>query len=170
MFKDFKDIIENYKKESNKPSIQVANIVIDYCDKNNIKDLTNLKLLKLLYFINAKHLVETNGTSLFPEELFEAWRHGPVLRSVYDRFKHGIIIPNHDTVEKAKNSFDAKTLNIIIKTLEKYAHLDSWVLVEKTHENGSPWDTVYQSNSSNGHCNAMINNNDIYEFYKNARI
>ena len=48
--------------------------------------LTLAKLQKLLYFAQARHLA-MYGEPLFAGR-FEAWAHGPVLRSVYKRFGH----------------------------------------------------------------------------------
>ncbi len=47
--------------------------------------LSLAKLQKLLYFAQARHLAEY-GRPLFRGR-FEAWAHGPVLRSVYNRFE-----------------------------------------------------------------------------------
>jgi uncharacterized phage-associated protein len=47
--------------------------------------LTNLKLQKFLYYAQAWYLA-LNGKPLFGEDL-EAWVHGPVLPSQYDRFR-----------------------------------------------------------------------------------
>lgn len=47
--------------------------------------ITNKKLQKLLYYTQAWHLVYFD-TQLF-NELPEAWVHGPVYPSVYDRYK-----------------------------------------------------------------------------------
>ena len=47
--------------------------------------LSLAKLQKLLYFAQARHLAAF-GRPLFPGR-FEAWSHGPVLRSVYNRFE-----------------------------------------------------------------------------------
>jgi len=47
--------------------------------------LTNLKLQKMLYYAQAWHLALFNK-ELFEED-FQAWVHGPVLPSQYQRFK-----------------------------------------------------------------------------------
>jgi uncharacterized phage-associated protein len=48
--------------------------------------ITLAKLQKLLYFAQARHLA-MHGEPLFAGR-FEAWSHGPVLRSVHRRFEH----------------------------------------------------------------------------------
>ncbi|MDD4187270.1 MAG: DUF4065 domain-containing protein [Bacilli bacterium] len=157
----FKDIIE----KSNIDTIKIANLVIDYCNNNKI-DITNLKLLKLLYFINIENLNKTNGKPIFKEE-FLAWRHGPVLLSVYDYFKFGIIYPNINEVEKIKLSFNQQILSTIDEVLKKLAKVEVWKLVEKSHEDNSPWYKVYHANKDeHGICEAPISHSDIFNYYK----
>ena len=48
--------------------------------------ITHLKLQKILYYAQADYLVENKGIPLF-EEPIEAWQYGPVVRSVYDKYK-----------------------------------------------------------------------------------
>lgn len=47
--------------------------------------ITNLKLQKLVYYAQAWHLALFD-TSLFPEDI-QAWVHGPVEPTLYERFK-----------------------------------------------------------------------------------
>ena len=65
-------------EKKDKETIKIAYLVIDYCNKHNI-EITNLKLIKLLYFINIEYMLKNNGIPIFEEE-FLAWRHGPVLQ------------------------------------------------------------------------------------------
>lgn len=159
--KIFKEIVE----ESNKDTIKMANLVLDYCNNNKI-DITNLKLLKLLYFINIEYLIKTNGKPIFKEE-FLAWRHGPILLSVYDYFKYGIIYPNKNEVEKIKLSFNQQVLSTVDEVLKKLAKVEAWELVEKSHEAYSPWYKVYHANKDeNGICESPISHCDIFNYYK----
>lgn len=48
--------------------------------------VTPLKLQKILYYIQAWHMVYFNGDQLFTD-VPEAWVNGPVYRNVYTRFK-----------------------------------------------------------------------------------
>ena len=47
--------------------------------------ITNLKLQKLVYYAQAWYLA-LHGKRLFPAE-FQAWVHGPVCHSLYQRFR-----------------------------------------------------------------------------------
>lgn len=46
--------------------------------------ISNLKLQKLVYYAQAWHLA-IHGTPLFEED-FEAWVHGPVIPSLYQKY------------------------------------------------------------------------------------
>lgn len=45
----------------------VANYIIEYCNDHNL-EINNLRIQKLLYFINARNLVE-NGSPLFQDKI-----------------------------------------------------------------------------------------------------
>lgn len=62
----------------------ITNYIIEYCKTNDIK-INNLKLQKILYYIQARSLVENNA-SFFSEKL-EKWKYGPALPSVYHEYK-----------------------------------------------------------------------------------
>ena len=62
----------------------MAKYIIKYCNKSNLP-ISNLKLQKLLYFIQAAFLVE-KGHACFPDEI-EAWDFGPVVPAVYYKYK-----------------------------------------------------------------------------------
>jgi uncharacterized phage-associated protein len=49
-------------------------------------NVTNLKLQKLLYYAQGFHIA-MQGEPLFPESIL-AWEHGPVVRRIYDEYKH----------------------------------------------------------------------------------
>lgn len=62
----------------------VANYIIEYSNKKGYK-INNLKLQKLLYFVNVRNILE-NGAPLF-EESMEKWKYGPVVPDVYHEYK-----------------------------------------------------------------------------------
>lgn len=65
------------------------NIIADYIilrlNADEKMDLINLKLQKLLYYLQAWAL--GINKERFLNSSFEAWVHGPVCRTLYDRFK-----------------------------------------------------------------------------------
>lgn len=147
-------------------SIKFAYYIIQYCNEENIS-ITNLKLNKLLYFMNIQYMLDNSGIPLFEEE-FLAWRHGPVLQSVYNKFCYGIVLPKKEKFNKIISELSDDQLKIIKDVLKRRANLPAWQLVEETHVVGGPWEEVYKKNKdSNGICKASIPNKQIYQFYRN---
>ena len=62
----------------------VANFFIDRA-LDNARPVTLMTLLKVLYFAHAWHLAKENEALI--AQPFEAWRHGPVNRVVYEQMK-----------------------------------------------------------------------------------
>lgn len=64
--------------------IDIVNHIILRANKNGTP-MTNLLLQKVLYYLNAEHLVR-KGTRLFSDTM-EKWGYGPVIPVVYTEFK-----------------------------------------------------------------------------------
>jgi len=65
-------------------AINVAKYIIMRCNQQH-KTISNLKLQKILYFVQAEFLVEKDS-ACFKEEI-EAWDFGPVVPAVYHKYK-----------------------------------------------------------------------------------
>ena len=67
-------------------SEKIANFFLGLAQKEQV-ELTPLKLQKLLYFAHGWHLVlDSDGDPLLDEDI-EAWKYGPVVPSIYHKFK-----------------------------------------------------------------------------------
>ena len=66
-------------------AIDVANYVIKIAKENSIDDITNLKLQKILYFLQTAFLIKNNKSLI--NENFERWDYGPVVPEAYHLFK-----------------------------------------------------------------------------------
>ena len=101
-----------------------------------INDISPLKLQKLLflsYELNAKY----NKEPMFEGD-FEVWRHGPVLRTIYNKFKkYGSEIIDETFEDKINVS--KKDKEIINEALNNYGFLSAWSLVDKTHDVKGIW-------------------------------
>nr|WP_320119751.1 type II toxin-antitoxin system antitoxin SocA domain-containing protein [uncultured Marinifilum sp.] len=65
---------------------QLSHYLIDFFRyKEDV--ITNKKLQKLLYYIQAWHLVYFDGALLFDDQP-QAWVHGPVYSDIYHEYKH----------------------------------------------------------------------------------
>ncbi|MFF1527960.1 Panacea domain-containing protein [Cellulomonas sp. NPDC058312] len=65
-------------------AMQIANWMFARAAASGVRNMSNMKLNKMLYFAQAHHLAAT-GTALFDDDV-EAWDHGPVVYDVYSRF------------------------------------------------------------------------------------
>lgn len=158
-------ILDSLKELENKETIKISYYIIKYCKDKNI-DITNLKLLKLLYFCNIEYQLENNGRPMFSEK-FLAWRHGPVLQSVYNYFCMGIVLPAEDKINFVFSEIPSDKKKVLDKVLKIKANKPTWELVEETHIANGPWINVYNGNKdNNGICQAEIDYEDIYKFYK----
>jgi uncharacterized phage-associated protein len=132
--------------ESNSQSLAtaVSNTFLLLANKDGISDLSNLKMQKLLYFTNRAYL-QTTGTPLF-EEKFSRWPYGPVLPSIYNRFRQygsepiSSLIQNPDgSSYKINLSEDDPVAITIIETWELYKKYSALQLSQLTHQKGSAW-------------------------------
>lgn len=147
----------------------IANFFLDAAEAENMP-MTQFKLLKLVYIAYGWYLALT-GNRLFLESI-EAWKHGPVVSSLYYEFKHfrsdpivgrseDIDLDTWDTISRRIPSSDHKTLLILRKVWAAYRRFSPRDLREKTHEPGGPWAKVYQTEMDV----VPLNDKDILEHY-----
>ena len=132
-------------------AIEVAKYVINYSHDIN-HPISNLKLQKLLYYIQAASLVES-GHKCFEEPII-AWEFGPVVEEAYQLYKEygRSDIPRQNAFKKM--IFDSQQMKIVIheskdivnpekgiieKVVNAYKNiLNPFELVKKTHQE-DPW-------------------------------
>lgn len=131
--------------------------------------LSVLKLHKLLYYVEAWHLVFFNK-KLFDDD-FEAWVHGPVCRRVFARFKeknktmYSEILQNDlDIVEKNDipnfNQVDSHIENV----LNTYGAFSGPQLEMLTHRE-KPWIKARGNLAPSQPCNAIISKESMKTYY-----
>ena len=135
----------------------IANFMLDRADEEE-RPISPMKLLKLVYIAYGWYL------ALFGEKLFEepiyAWKHGPVIESLYHEFKHFRAAP----ITQPSVDFDLDTFDINVPRIDKenepvnlilervwdaYKQFSATALRNKTHERGSPWHAVYEEGKPN---------------------
>lgn len=103
----------------------IADYVIWYAKQNNDYSVNNLKLQKILYFLQAEFLI-TTGHELFSDDI-EAWDFGPVVPSVYYRFRiqgtNHIIMHDEDLeiAPKLISREDRKLIDPVLDMLQPYS-------------------------------------------------
>lgn len=144
-----------------KSASDIANFFIDIAIKvPDIDLMTNLRLNKLLYFAQGEYLAKFNKP-LFEED-FQAWRLGPVIKSIYDEYK----VCGRQAISYVNDSFNdgaftAEEVDLLTDVLISYGKYSAQGLVNLTHEKGSPWDISYKNGE-----NSIIPKSKITEYFK----
>lgn len=93
---------------------------------------SHLVIQKLIYFAFLEGL---KSDLLFFSERFQAWKHGPVLRSVFDQFTSCSDFDQmFANVPELKNK---EIIDILEDTYQTYRHWETWDLVANSHL--GPW-------------------------------
>lgn len=131
--------------------MDVARFIVNYSIDIG-RPVSNLKLQKLLYFVQAS-FIERTGKPCFEEPIVH-WRHGPVVESVYQKYKaYGAENITDKELEYLAFSFDATTmtfnaswtkynedifesshLQLIKSIVQKYKEFSPWEMVDLTHK------------------------------------
>lgn len=127
-----------------------ANFFIDRATRHSM-ELTVMTLLKVLYFAHAWHLAKYQRPLI--AQPFEAWKHGPVNRVVYEQLKGLGARPISEKLtsfniencifEETPYHFDDETEKFLANIFDYYSRFHAFTLSDLTHEEGSPWHTKW---------------------------
>lgn len=134
----------------------IAKYIIMRCNENN-QPISNLKLQKILYFVQAEMLVARNKPCFLAT--IEAWIFGPVVPQIYRQYRifgnASIPYVGRDSFGEIRNE-DRELLNGIIDECGQYS---ASTLVQITHQQ-SPWRDAYAKGN-----NSEITRESIYRFF-----
>jgi len=139
------------------PVNSIADYIVLYT-KELGNSVNNLKLQKILYYLEARFLIETEE-SLFDERI-EKWRYGPVIPEVYYRFNHlgaedidqipqtfdFMTLLNRDFILESSSQLESSSFSeafssnhkiLIDDTIVKLNKLNPFSLVDETHKHNS---------------------------------
>lgn len=137
--------------------LDVANYIISYCKERGFV-MSNLKLQKVLYFVQAEFLVSKKSPCF--KEAIEAWAFGPVVPEVYHMYKvfgsSNIIGESFESGASISQS-DRELINGMVEACSRYSASD---LVTMTH-NQAPWQNAYQK-----YYNNIISIDSIEEYFR----
>jgi len=131
------------------------------------ESLSNLKLQKLLYYVQAWHLVYEEKP-LFVGN-FQAWVHGPVSRRIYDRFSSTKTLYSDVTTDDVSETFDVSVLvdsekEHIDRVLSVYAKFSGYQLEEMTHRE-EPWVKAREGYDDFQRCEVIIDESLMQSYY-----
>jgi uncharacterized phage-associated protein len=137
---------------------EVADTII-YLSRERGIEITNLKLQKLLYYSQAWYLAFT-GEPLFGDSI-EAWVHGPVVPSVFRRFRGYRWKPIDCDVKPIE---DARIIAHINAVLDTYGSIQATRLESLTHRE-EPWRDARGERPIDEPSNEVISKADMKRFY-----
>jgi len=155
----------------------VTNYFLDRADRTGLP-LTIMTLLKVLYFAHGWHLARFSKPLI--AQPFEAWKHGPVSRVVYDQYKESgkrplkkravSFDPNLMKFVETAYSFEETTQKLLDDIFDYYAKFHPYTLSDLTHEMGGPWDVIWTRAQDRAVPGMLIPNELILSWFKSGRI
>lgn len=144
----------------------VADFFLLQLDQTSGDTISNLKLQKLCYYAQA-WFCAVNKSQLFSDKI-EAWAHGPVVPSLYNRFrKCGLgTIPTGSIVTQPLTDLHKTHIDFLEEIWSKYSHFSGTELELLTHSE-SPWIQAYGDRKAGSHCSEEITIKSMIEFYGN---
>ncbi|SFI28549.1 Panacea domain-containing protein [Halpernia frigidisoli] len=154
-------------------SWDLGHIITNYVNQKG-DTVSHKKLQKLLYYVEAWHLVNFKKPIL--QEDFQAWVHGPVIPDLYQKLKDfgfndlAIINEEEETVDKEieyiikKNEIDSNQLDFIYSVLDNYGSLSSFDLELLSH-NEKPWIEARGNCAPHERCTNIISKKSMFKFY-----
>lgn len=136
----------------------VAKDILKLAKENN-ETVSNLKMQKLLYYAQAWYMVNNNGIILF-DDVIEARKFGPVIPSVYEKFKKfkrnpiEIVVNDIDLIELTEEQKD-----YLKEFYKNFMPCSTTELISMTH-NEKPWQEAYASG-----LNTPISTKTMYAYY-----
>lgn len=131
----------------------------DLREYDYVDELTQMKAMKLLYYIQGTSLVVLKER-LFPDDIV-AWKYGPVVQSVHDMYagKREIVgdITSQDIKDYETLNSNPKVAAVLNAVYSAFGNMSAADLVKQTH-NESPWQTTQQS--------MVITDEKLKEYFK----
>lgn len=137
--------------------------------KETDTELTNMKLIKLLYIAQGLSL-SLLDRPLFDNDNIEAWKFGPVVPSVYHEFKHfksgaittkSVMLEDDDWKQLSEPRLtEDEDKKVVLLTWQLYRDIPAKELVDLTHMAGTPWSLCYRPGQ-----NAIISNEHMKRYY-----
>lgn len=121
--------------------LSLARIVIEHCIEVD-NPISNLQLQKILYFLQLKSIrVDGFEKRLIMRQVFEAWRFGPVISSVYNAYcrNGGLKI----TVPKSSPEEDIIIPYYVNDFIDNALKVKPFKLVALSHNNKGAWKQTY---------------------------
>lgn len=145
----------------------LSHYILSYVPSNQ------LKLQKLVYYTESWHLAYFD-CSLIPEE-FEAWVHGPVVRSIWDHYKgrgnifHSQFSLRPEASEKirtyAEQKLNPEQIEMIGDVLKEYGDKTAYHLESLSHSE-PPWKEARRGYDQSERSDNIISKDTMRRYYQ----
>lgn len=108
--------------------------------------LTPMQVIKLVYISHGWMLGLLDQPLIF--ETVEAWRYGPVVRSVYRKYRTYRANPIAETGELHDGQLHPQQQQLIDQVFDGYGEYTGIELSRLTHQPGTPWAIAWQAGMS----------------------
>lgn len=116
--------------------LDIAHKILSRVDVEHGDTISNLKLQKLLYFVQGFHLASF-GEPLFDEDMI-AWTYGPVVPEVYDTYKRYRSRSINTAGVTDNLTLKPEAAALFDKVYLEYSRYSAVALMQMTHSAG-PW-------------------------------
>jgi len=150
------------------PSI-VANYFLDKASREG-RAVTPMQLLKLVYIAHGWHLGYLDAPLI--NETVQAWKYGPVIKSLYDKIKHYGSGAVREPVQTGafpwmrESAVDETTGSLLDHVWMNYAGYSGVQLSNMTHQNETPWSIAWHQQGGHRQYFAEIDDDLIKQHYK----
>ena len=138
----------------------------DMRQNRNIEELSQMKVMKLLYYIQAASL-SISGKRMFDNDIV-AWKYGPVVEAVHRKYSgcRGIVNSNYpitpqDLEDYKELQADEQASSILNSIYDVYGYSSAYDLMRQTHSE-KPWQQTPH--------NRVIKDKYIKDFYSGVFI
>jgi uncharacterized phage-associated protein len=142
----------------------IANYFLNKASREG-RALTPMQLIKLVYIAHGWYLGYFNKPLI--NEPVEAWKFGPVIRTLYHQVKKygaGAVTDLLPTASMfgATDKIDADASDLLDRVWEAYARFSGVQLSKMTHQPGTPWDKAWKD----GGVDAPLQDSEIAAHYR----
>ena len=144
-----------------KKSLAVAQYMLDRCRKAGYNAITPQLLIKLVYVAHG-YMLGKHGQPLLGESV-KAWRHGPVVASVYGAIRcfGGNAVENVPGAQRGY-VFSAEERQAMDHVAMAYGKYSGVTLSAATHHPNTPWSMTWTAIGRN----CVLSNDLIRHFYE----
>lgn len=133
------------------------------------EEMSPKKLQKLLYyayswFLTINNNSDTEINNVLFDEKFEAWVHGPVLPSVYQKFKSYEFRKITEWDFNQDDSMDDEVVDVLNQVYSVYGDFTANELESITHQE-APWIKAREGYGPLELCNVKISDKTIFDYY-----